>query len=355
MKQANISPAPTQSFEAAATAAARVYRGSEIEAIHYASIAVVNAAGELTHYLGDPDQSFFTRSAIKPFQALPLIMTGEADRLGLTVKQLALTAASHNGTDEHKQEVEALLAKAGAQASDLQCGTHLPMGYKLAGKKAEAGEDLDPTRHNCSGKHAAFLALARSQGVPYQSYLDPQSHSQQLIMQSIAACCEYPAEAMAFGIDGCSAPNYAMPLRQLAIGFKNLALGRADTPQRSAALGRIRDAMIAHPLMVSGERRLDYDLMRAFPGRVVCKVGAEALEAIGFPSTGIGIVVKIHDGSDRALGAVVVETLRQLGITPSDSEAHLLNGHRRPTIRNYRKIVTGQIEAAFTLRSVAGR
>jgi len=329
-----------------------VFRGKNIEAIHYGSIAVVDENGKLTHYTGDPEMVTMMRSSIKPFQALPLLMTGGFDHFGYNDKQLALMCASHDGTDEHKEVAASILLAAGNKPEDLQCGTHWPIWMRNDNIYPENGEDKDPLRHNCSGKHSGFLALAKFLNDDTKKYLDPGGKTQRLVKQAVADMCEFPSERFGVAVDGCSAPNFGYPLINLAIGFKNLVLKHYKTKEMEKAVGRVLQAMTAHPKMVSGEKRFDYDVMRSFPGKVVCKVGAEAIEGIGFSEPKIGIVVKIDDGNTRALYPVCVEVLKQLDIVDKMDKFPFLKRHEKPEIANYRKITTGYIEAKFELKKV---
>jgi L-asparaginase II len=275
------------------TAAAVVTRGDGIDAWHAAAVAVVDGAGRIIRKLGDPELVTFTRSAIKPLQALPLCLTGTCDALAIDGEELALAAASHDGSDRHRAIAARLLAKARAGVDDLRCGAHWPIGMRIAGRYPCAGEDRDPLRHNCSGKHAGFLAVARTLGVAPDRYNDRDSSVQRAVRRAVADACEVDADSLPVGTDGCSAPNFALPLAALARGFKNLATrGPAGAPL-DVALARVRAAMQAHPEVVSGETRFDARLQRAFPGRIVCKGGAEALQAIGFSHPPLGIVVKV--------------------------------------------------------------
>jgi len=326
------------------TPAAWVHRGQGIDAIHAAAIAVVDESGKLTHSLGDPTQVFFARSSIKPLQALPLVEAGGLERFGFGSEQLALCAASHHGSDQHRAVVAGMLQQLGLDAAALQCGSGYPSYLKLAGKYPLHGEDKDPLRHNCSGKHSGFLALAKLLDQPLETYLEPDGAAQSLVRKSVAQRCEVEEASLLLGTDGCSAPNYALPLRNLAIGFKNL-VSSAD-----AAPLRVRAAMLAHPLLISGERSLDYDLSLAFPERAVVKGGAEALLLLGFQNPPLGIAIKIIDGAPRALAPIVVETLKQLGLIDDIAKFPILARHEAPTISNARKLKTGEVRADFTLR-----
>ena len=334
------------------TPLAKVYRGSAIEAVHYGSIAVVNEQGELTHYIGEPEMVISMRSSVKPFQALPLLLSGGFDHFGFSVKQLAIMCASHNGTDEHRDLVISNLKAAGNSAEDLQCGSHWPMGLRLDGIYPSKEEENDPLRHNCSGKHSGFLALTKFLKEDSKEYLNPESKTQELIKQAVADMCEYPVDELGVAIDGCSAPVFSFPLINLARGFKNLATKQAKVPEMQNALERIFEAMTSYPKMVAGEKRFDYDLMRSIPDNAVCKVGAEAVEGLGFAKQKIGIAVKIGDGNVRALRPVCMEVLRQLDIVDSINKFPFLKRYDRPQVKNYRKKVTGKIEPVFELKKV---
>ena len=331
--------------------AARVYRGESIEALHYASIAVVDSNGKLTHYLGDPEMVGMTRSCIKPFQLLPLLITGAADHFKFTSRQLAIMCGSHNGSDDHLQVVQSILDIVGCTPDDLMCGCHWPLGMQEQMEFPRHGEETEPARHNCSGKHAGFLALAMFLGEDVATYLDPESRMQKLVKQAVSDFCDYPIEKMPTSVDGCSAPNFPLPLLNVAQGFMKLANIDSDDLIVRAALTRIRDAMRTYPEMVSGRNRLDLALMRSFEQNIVCKIGAESIEGIGLAEPSIGIAVKVHDGSWRALGAIIIETLKQLDIIQNIEHFPYMKKHEQPEIRNVRKILTGRVVPSFKLRT----
>jgi L-asparaginase II len=329
--------------------AIRVIRGDGIDAVHCAAIAVVDRRSRLTHRLGDPKQPFFARSALKPLQALPLVRSGACEHYGFGPREIALACASHNGTDEQRSVVESMLARLGLDASALGCGTEIPIGRRLRAEAPRAGADDDPLRHNCSGKHAGFLAVSRMLGQPAASYLDPEGPTQQAVRRAVAEGCELDPDQLGFGIDGCSAPNFALPLHNLALGFKNLAASAAG------GYPSIRASLLAEPQLVSGEGRLDLDLARAFPERVVNKGGAEAVLALGITEPPLGIAIKVLDGGARALGPILVETLKQLGLVRDLAEVPTLARHERPLLTNARGIAVGRLEPVFGLHGVSAK
>lgn len=330
--------------------AAVVTRGEAIEAWHAASVAVVDGTGRLSHTFGDPALATLARSSIKPFQSLALVTSGAADAFRLSNEELAIACASHSGSDEHVRVVSGLLEKAKASPADLKCGAHLPIGFRVSGKTPSASEAADPLRNACSGKHAAFLVLSRHLEAPMADYLEPDGAVQRSVRAGLALGLGVDAAHLPRGIDGCSAPNYALPLEALARGMLRLARPEAGPAELLLAFTRIRNAMLAHPLLVSGERRFDYELMNAYPHNCVSKVGAEGLQLIAFRDPPLALAMKLHDGTERALPTICVSLLTQLGLHAAELPA--LASHVRPVIHNHRKFVTGEIRATLALKKL---
>ena len=326
-------------------------RGDAVDAIHYGSVAVVDRDGNLLFAAGDPKFLTMTRSALKPFQAMPFVAGGGVDRFHYTKAQVALLCASHSGEPRHVDAVAAMLAAAGNSAAELQCGTHAPGFYDVRGE-VPPPPPYSPLAHNCSGKHSGMLAYCVQCALSKESYLAFDHPLQQAIRRAVAHFTVTPEAALVAGIDGCSAPNYALPLARLALGFARLAADRGD-PDYGDAPAILADAMAAHPEMVSGERRNDLALMRAGRGDWVTKIGAEGVQAIGVRSKGIGIAIKVIDGGKRGLHPATVATLDQLGLLDASQRSELAEW-REPLVRNYRGIVTGRVRPTVVLDKGAG-
>ncbi|HVF62409.1 MAG TPA: asparaginase [Casimicrobiaceae bacterium] len=319
-------------------------RGDTVESVHYGSIAVVDVDGRLLHAAGDPQFVTFTRSALKPLQALPFVEDGGPAHFHYADVQIALLCASHSGEPAQVDGVADMLARAGLSAADLQCGTHAPGFYDVRGETPPA-PPWSPLAHNCSGKHAGMLAACRLHGWSVLDYLDTDHPLQRRIRQTVSEFADVPVDALRCGIDGCSAPNYAMPLAKLAQAFARLAAGGTRLDRAAATL---RNAMTAHPEMVSGAGRGDLELARAGRGDWVPKVGAEGVQAVGIASRGIGVAVKIADGARRALLPAVVAVLDQIGILDA-TQRQALSTLREPTLTNYRAIATGRVRPIVDL------
>jgi L-asparaginase II len=318
------------------------------ENVHLGSVAVVDTTGKLLWSAGDPDFMTFTRSALKPFQALPFLLADGPARFALTPAELALLCASHSGEPKHTATVASILDKIGLDHSHLECGCHAPLYYDSVNLPVPAGRQWTSLHHNCSGKHSGFLAWCRLHDQPTAQYVDPGHPLQQAIRTTLAETVQLDAATMPSGLDGCSAPNYALPLSRLAHLYARLAQGRSDR-RLGAPMGDLFDAMTGHPDLVSGTARSDVAYMQAGGGDWVSKVGADAVQTIGIRSAGLGIAIKIADGATRSLQTATFSVLDQLGLLDT-RRRELLDAYRQPELTNVRGTTVGQIRAVFKLR-----
>ncbi len=331
----------------------KVTRGEAIESVHYGALAVVDCRGEVLTRVGSPESTAFLRSAAKPFQALPLLTSGAVDRFRITARELAVIVASHNGEKAHLDAVLSILKKIGCKPSQLQCGAHMPFYRPAAAALARKGRSPSVLHNNCSGKHAGMLALARHWGIPARDYLDPAHPVQSTIRKVLATFSGVSEGAILGGVDGCSAPTFALSLREAALAYARLLDPRFGTAEERAAADRVVAAMRAYPGMVGGTGRLDTALMRSTGGLFISKIGAEGFYGMAYRDggKGIGIALKIADGDgDRARTSVAVELLAQLGLLEAGAIAKVLKSQRLPDIRNARGRVVGKVAALFDLR-----
>jgi L-asparaginase II len=309
----------------------------------------------------------FLRSSAKPFQVLPFVERGGVEYFGFTPRELALSCASHEGSDMHVQAVRHLQEKIGIEENNLQCGTHLP--GDVPELKKLIVQNLKPTtnHNNCSGKHTAMLAHARMRSLPLENYLERDHPVQQDILATFAWMCKYPVVQVELGTDGCSAPNFAVPLFNAAFGFARMCDPRGLPEERAQACRKITSAMSAFPEMASGYGEFDEQLMKAGNGKIITKRGAEGYQIVGLlpgtrgvDSPGVGIAIKVLDGDASHMGmelestnrvrpAVTIEILRQLGVLSREQEQALAVFGPEKSITNHRGIVTGLSHPAFKL------
>lgn len=321
-------------------------RGDTVESVHHGSLAIVDLDGRILFAAGDPERMTFTRSALKPFQALPFVAAGGIERFGLNGPETALLCASHSGEPRHVEAAASILAKAGNSAADLRCGTHAPGFYEVRGE-VPPPPPYSPLAHNCSGKHGGMLAHCVACGHDKAGYLESSHPLQREVRRAVALMSGMAETEMPMGIDGCSLPNYAVPLGRLALAYARLAAADGAGPYGNAPAALAR-AMTAHPEMVSGEGRSDLVLARAGGGDWLPKIGAEAVQAIGMRRRGVGIAIKLDDGARRALLPVTIAALEQAGLLDGRAR-EALAPHAAPVLRNYRGLVTGGLRATFVL------
>ena len=339
----------------------RQMRGVVVESRHRGSIVEVGVDGAVRRVLGDPDTLVNLRSAVKPFGLAALVEAGGVEEFGLSDAELAIMAGSHSGEDLHVRTLQAVFRRGGLSQQYLGCGSDgAPLDALTAARLARDGERPGPLRHMCSGQHTSMLLLCRLNDWPVEEYWQPDHPVQRLYAATVARAFSTSPEMLVLSIDACGVPTYAFPLHEVARAFAMLA----DPPAISAedsrssladALCRIRDAMLANPEMVAGSRdRLDTSIMKAAPGRILAKGGAEGLRGFSILAGGrgaaSGVALKIEDGGgfDRAASAASVETLRLIGaLDPAALRA--LGRYHRPVALDPRGEPVGEAVAKFDL------
>lgn len=327
-----------------------VYRGGYLESVHDIHAVIVNSDGKILFSYGDPYRPTFARSSMKPFQAVPLVETGAAERFSYEAADIALSCASHNGEPFHRSRVLSLLDRLGQDEEALQCGTHIPRDLESYKRLIREGKELTPVFSNCSGKHTGMLSTCVYLNEDTRTYRDMDHPHQQRILNVISNICDFKKEAIGIGVDGCGVPVHQLPLSHVATGFARLSRPDKMIDQtHMQALMTIRDSMMAHPEMVAGTNRFDTDLMNAFDGGVVAKAGAEGVQCIGLIDSGLGIAIKVEDGHGRATSVVAMKILEELNIG-DEKIYHTLQSYTEPAVKNMAGNVVGKITAEFKLQ-----
>lgn len=340
-------------------------RGGVVESTHFGSIAVVDTTGKVLHSYGDPYGVAFLRSSAKPFQALPFVERGGVEHFNLTQSELALACASHETAQMHLDAVKAMQAKIGIQEGDLQCGPHLPGDASNLRNVIQQGITPTPNFNNCSGKHTAMLAHAKMRGLSLENYLDFEHPIQKDILKTFSEMCGIEMEKVQLGIDGCSAPNFAVPLINAALGMARMCDPRTLSEARASACQKITSAMTTHSEMVSNYGEFDCELMKVGEGKIVTKRGAEGFQIIGlmpgvYGGNGVGITFKVTDGdasrmndhlesSTRVRPAITLEILRQLKVLNEAQLQSLAKFGPEKTLKNYAGLITGTSQPVFKL------
>jgi L-asparaginase II len=319
-----------------------VTRGGVVESRHRGAVSVVDADGASVLALGDVESPVFPRSAVKALQALPLIESGAADRYRLTAAEIALACSSHSGETVHAETAAAMLRKAGREADCLECGAHWPMFDGAARRLAAVGGRTSALNNNCSGKHAGFVCLSCAMDEDPKGYVGAGHAVQRMVRDTLHEVTGAIHAGDQMGIDGCSIPTYAIPLKALALGFARFATGAGMGPQRAAAARRIRSAVAAHPYMVAGAGRFDTVLMQALGARAFTKTGAEAVFCAALAEVGLGVALKIEDGGTRASEAVMAALIQRF-LPLTGIQADVVEALARPTMRNWNGVTVGEV------------
>jgi L-asparaginase II len=349
-------PDNSNGAEGCAAELVEVWRGPIVESRHRGHLIAVDPFDQKVAEAGAPETVTFLRSSGKAFQALPVVASGAADAFGFSEQEIAIACGSHNGEPIHIDTVRSILDKIGLDESSLKCGAHEPYSIDVARELIRNNQQPTPIQNNCSGKHAAMLALAKHLGAPTETYDQLDNPVQQMILHTIAEFSGVPVADIGIGIDGCGVPVFGISVRSMALMYARLVNPPSEMSAnvRDACM-RIVQAMINFPVMIGGTRdRLDTELIRAGGGRLISKIGADGVYTVGvLPSkewpNGIGFALKIEDGDDRrARPPAVIDALRQLGVLSQDQLKNLEK--YSPTIMiNRRGDRVGEVRAAFIL------
>ncbi|MEL6921012.1 MAG: asparaginase [Pseudomonadota bacterium] len=324
---------------------AQVTRGTRVESIHRGAFAVVDGDGKIVVSRGDVEAFAFPRSSLKLMQALPLVESGAADAYGFGNRDLAMACASHSSSLIHVETASNMLKAANLSESDLQCGAHWPVfSVDEAVGMAQRGETPTRLHNNCSGKHSGFLCTCAHMGVSTHDYIDPDNELQRGLRAIVADLCGSAIADSECGLDGCSAPTFAVPIQSMAHAHARLVTGRALGAGRAKAAQRLMHACMAEPQMIADHGRYCTRLMLAAPGRVFAKTGAEGFYIAALPTHGWGVALKCDDGATRGAEVAIASILAGL-LGEADPAHPALNAMARQTVRDWNGNDVGEVRA----------
>lgn len=319
-------------------------RNDYVDCVHRGRLVVVDAAGGVIFSAGDSAAPGYLRSIGKPFQAASMIASGAAAQYQLTDEELALAAGSHSGTPYHTALVAGMLRKLDLTPDALRCGVIPPLNKSAYEDLLLTGQRPGPLHHNCSGKHTGMLATCRTHNYELETYTHADHPVQQQIRQFIAAAAELAPAAIDLSSDGCTVPTFGIPLLHVALMFCNLGLATRDAP--ASPLGRIGRIMQRLPYTYSGEMRLDAEFVRVTGGKLIVKDGAEGIVGVAVPERGVGVAIKVSDGSQRAIIPALLRVLHRLDILTTEEVAAMEKLYP-PVIYNLRGEVAAQIHTVI--------
>jgi len=334
--------------------ATEVWRGPILESRHRLEAAIAGPAGEPFAATPGGDVVTTFRSAAKPFQLVALVERGHADQFGFDDEHLAVMAASHTGSTYHVRLVTEILERIGLSDRQLACGYHEPLDEEARELVRRNAGARSPLYNNCSGKHAGMLAFARAEGWPVEGYERPDHPVQREMLAVVADAVGLRPEQVPTGIDGCSVPVFGAPLSAMARSYARFAVADRDGNARSAAMARIRAAMLAYPRATGGDQRFSTSLMERAGGAIVAKGGAEGLECIGLIGAGLGLAIKCEDGSSRAVAPAVLALLEHFELIGA-AALEGLETWRRPVVKNVAGLNVGELRAVVETNNAGSR
>ncbi|MDD2562931.1 MAG: asparaginase [Salinivirgaceae bacterium] len=325
-----------------------VTRGALIESRHYGHISVVDNKGVIIASVGDPFYRTYMRSAAKPLQTMAVVLSGAADRFQLSESELAVMSASHYGEPCHQEAVRSILVKIGCKLEDLLCASAYSINHDYAIKEALKGNNNSPLYNDCSGKHAGMLAVCKHKGWDTSNYLNEDHPLQKYIVEIIAMMCDVKPDEINIATDGCGAPVHGIPLYNMALAFARFANPDELGQQEAKACQRIYDAMVKNPIMISGVEGFCTQLIKHANGKLIGKVGAEAVYVVGIKKYRLGVAIKLEDGNLSRIAPAVVQTLKELKVL-DDQELNNLSQFLVIENKNKHGNVVGEIFPGFAL------
>ena len=329
--------------------AVELTRGGIVECSHRASIAIVDGNGDVVRHHGNVESPIFPRSAVKILQAMPMVESGAADAFKLTPQEIALTCASHIGEKQHAHTAECILHKIGLGEPDLECGCHRPTSLPRHEAMIRDNETLTQLHNNCSGKHAGMLALAQQKGWDSKGYVEQTHPVQQSILGTMEMMFGCDMSHAPVDVDGCSAPAWAVPLKNMAYAFAQVADPSRLPTEKEHAVCTLRDAVTANPYYIAGTKKFDTTVMQALGDKAFIKVGAMAVHGIALPEYGLGIAIKVDSGFSQASETIAINLMHQIGVLDgiSDDAMDTLKPYLEPQLKNCRDIPFGSVRFAL--------
>lgn len=322
-----------------------VTRNNTVESRHFGAAVVCDYKGAVMHSWGDIKDLIFPRSALKPMLAIHLVESGASAHYSLSDAELSLACSSHQGEHMHQTLVQSWLARLGLTEQHLACGAVLPEHTESAHQLLASGQQGCRIHHNCSGKHTGFLTTAQHLDLSLEDYHRADHPLQQLSLDILSDLANIDIKQYPMGIDGCGLPAPTMPLQQLGHAIARFAKPVDLSDERTHAIHRLHEAITNEPLYIAGHGSMVSELNEVTKGSVLAKTGAEGVLVAALPERGLGIAVKIADGSDRARSVALLAILDFLDVL-SEKEKDQLQTHIAPTIVNSRGLPVGDIRPA---------
>ena len=320
-----------------------MFRNSLVESHHVIKCYVGSLNGDTIFSTENSADLIYPRSSIKIFQGIPFSNSKAIDFYKLNKKQIALSCSSHNAESFHIKELDSWLKKTNLTSSHLKCGIHNPLDKKSSEKLFLCGKKPYQIHNNCAGKHLAMLSSCLMNKLPIKNYLDFDHPHQKSIRDVFSIFTENNIPKKNYGIDGCSAPQYAFKIEDLAQGLCNLLKSYNGKFDYAENVKLIINSVIMNPLFIGGSKNLDSNLMKISNKKIFCKGGAEGVFLFIHLKKGIFGVLKVIDGNERVLPSAVCALFEKLQVIGKE-ELKKLKEWSSLELHNHAKIKIGAIK-----------
>lgn len=314
---------------------AAVTRNRYVESLHHGFICVVDSDGKVIYEKGDINTVFFFRSSAKPIQIIPFIHSGGAKAMDYSPKEIAIGCASHTGEPMHQETVLNVLNRLDLEVKDLYCGIRRPYNEEENNRLISRGEKPSALHASCSGKHAAMLAYSKYLGYDISGYPNLSHPVQQEVLKTVSIFTDEKTDDIPIGTDGCGLPIFMLPIYKMALSYARLTK-YSQNPDSIyyKACKSVFEAMTKHPEMVAGTGEFCTELMQCTRGKLIAKIGAEAVYCLGIKEKNIGACIKIADGGERAAFPVVIQLLLELNVLSNSEYEKLKHWHQSKILNN---------------------
>lgn len=322
----------------------KVERNNIYESVHRGWVCVCDNKGNILKGTHKKFPKFFSRSSLKPIQALPFLFSDGLKEFNFGTKELAIMCSSHSGEEVHTKLVSEILEKLKLKESDLKCGTHMPYSVESANNFIKENKKPTELYCNCSGKHVGMLATCLINDWSLNDYYDYNHPLQKEIRKHISYLTGLEADKLKWGIDGCTLPTYAFELNKLAEIFAKISNPQHLTEKYKVVFELIKQAFFQYPYLIAGVNRIDTQFMQLYPNKYISKIGGEAVLGVGIPNKNIGFAIKIEDGANRPMLPSILNTLELLGEEISSNESKIL---KEAVVENNVKAKVGKVFSIF--------
>ena len=319
-----------------------ITRGKTLESLHEIKCFVSSLDGKKIFSTNNEKDVIYPRSSIKIFQGIPFSNSNAIKLYNLNKKQIALSCSSHCGENFHIRELKNWLKKVNLKISDLKCGIHNPIHQESSNKLYLSGKQPNQIYNNCAGKHLGMLTSCIANNFPIKNYLDFDHPHQINIRKVFSKFTENIISKKNYGIDGCSAPQYAFTIEKLGKALSNLLNSYNGNFEYTENIRTMINAILANPKFIGGSNNLDSNLIKISNRNIFCKGGAEGVFLFVHLKKEVFGILKVKDGNERALSSAMYTLLKKFKILTRE-ELSQFNSWNTTNMYNHAKTKVGNI------------